>query len=300
MSEAKITAIAPWLGSKRNLAPEIVRELGPHRVYWEPTCGSMAVLLSKPPCTMETVNDLHGDLTNLARVIKHPVEGPRLYRRLRRTLVSEGLYLDSSSAIPAPYDSDDLDGERAYHYFLASWLGRNGNSGTMIGGSRGTGRSFCVRYTHSGGATGKRFGGVVSSIPSWRRRLAQVTILRRDAFEVIGKVEDAVGVAVYVDPPYLRETRTSFDRAKGCGGTSRYLHEFSEADHGRLSEALGRFRRTRVVVSYYDHPRLPELYPGWRLRRIEVSKALSNQGRRDQAGATKATEVLLVNDGKMF
>ncbi len=51
----KITAIAPWFGSKRTLAPEIVRRLGLHRAYCEPFCGSMAVLLAKPPCSFELV-----------------------------------------------------------------------------------------------------------------------------------------------------------------------------------------------------------------------------------------------------
>ena len=62
----KIGAIAPWFGSKRSMAPIIVSELGPHSAYWEPFCGSMAVLMAKPPCIMETVNDLHADLINLA------------------------------------------------------------------------------------------------------------------------------------------------------------------------------------------------------------------------------------------
>lgn len=65
-----ITAIAPWFGGKRNLAPAIVEELGPHRGYWEPFCGSLAVLLAKPRVSQETANDLHGDLINLARVLQ--------------------------------------------------------------------------------------------------------------------------------------------------------------------------------------------------------------------------------------
>jgi DNA adenine methylase len=76
-----ITSLVPWFGAKRTLAPRIVRELGPHRVYWEPFCGSCAVLLAKPRASMETVNELHGDLVNLARVVAHPVLGPQLYRR---------------------------------------------------------------------------------------------------------------------------------------------------------------------------------------------------------------------------
>jgi hypothetical protein len=49
------------------------------------------------------------------------------------------------------------------------------------------------------------------------------------------------------------------------------------------------------VVSYYEHPRLAELYPGWGKRTVEVAKSIVNQRKRDQRGATKAAEVLLVN-----
>lgn len=75
---AKIKAIAPWFGGKRNLAPDIVKALGKHTAYWEPFCGSMAVLLAKPESASETVCDLHEDVTNLARVrdSKGTVEAP--------------------------------------------------------------------------------------------------------------------------------------------------------------------------------------------------------------------------------
>lgn len=35
MAEMKIKAIAPWFGSKRKLAPTIIRELGEHKSYPE-------------------------------------------------------------------------------------------------------------------------------------------------------------------------------------------------------------------------------------------------------------------------
>jgi DNA adenine methylase len=60
-----ITALAPWFGSKRTMASDIVEALGPHSVYWEPFCGSMAVLLCKNACSVEVVNDLHDDVINL-------------------------------------------------------------------------------------------------------------------------------------------------------------------------------------------------------------------------------------------
>lgn len=296
MNEAKIKAIAPWFGGKRNLAPVIVDALGPHRVYWEPFCGSMAVLLVKPPCVMESVNDLHGDLINLARTIQHSQEGPRLYRRLRRVLMAEESFNESGEIVRDSTPSDVLDPERAFHYFITAWLGRNGVAGT---GSYNA--HFCVRYTANGGHAAKRWQSVVESIPAWRRRLASVTILRRDAFQILERIDDKAGTAIYVDPPYLKKGAT-------------YLHDFgmkpkrgqdrerAMEDHRRLAEALSRFRHCRVVVSYYDDPLLVELYPGWSKHTHEVSKALAHQGRRGASDA-KAQEVLLINEnnaGKLF
>jgi DNA adenine methylase len=272
----RITALAPWFGAKRNLAPRIVEVLGKHRVYWEPFCGSMAVLLVKPPCVMETVNDLHGDLTNLARVVQHQQEGPRLYRRLRRTLMVEDLCRESMDVVREDMSGNEMDAERAYHYMLASWLGRNGTAGTASYNF-----NFCVRYTASGGHAAKRWRSVVDSIPAWHKRLRNVTILRRDAFELLQRVEDKPGTAIYVDPPYL---------VKGA----KYLHDLRPEQHDRLAELLNGFRWARVVLSYYDHPKLSELYPGWKREEIEVSKALLHQGQRGKNNS-KALEVLLVN-----
>jgi DNA adenine methylase len=285
----KIKAIAPWFGAKRNLAAEIVAELGEHRVYWEPFCGSMAVLLEKAPCVMETVNDLHGDLTNLARVIQDQAEGPRLYRRLRRMFMAEPLFDDSAEIVRSEDVGQEIDPDRAFHYFVVSWLGRNGVAGT---GSYNA--QFCVRYTANGGHAAKRWDSAIESIPAWHRRLKNVTILRRDAFELLPRIDDRPGTAIYVDPPYIVKGAT-------------YLHDFGMATkrgqdteaaiqkHRELADALCRFRHTRIVVSYYEHPLLAELYPAsWTRRQIIVSKALAHQGRRG-ANDTKATEVLLIN-----
>lgn len=274
----KVTALAPWFGGKRTLAARIIEELGPHRIYWEPFCGSMAVLMAKSACVMETVNDLHGDLINLARVIQDETLGPKLYRRLRRTLMCEQLHREAAERhrergymVDRPADLD-----AAYDYFLCAWLGRNGVAGTSS-----YNQGFCVRYTAKGGHSATRWDSVVNSIPAWRRRLRNVTIMCRDGFELLPKIADDPGTAIYCDPPYL---------VKGA----KYVHDFDSQDHERLADALSRFRRTRVVVSYYDHPRLDELYPGWTKRHLNVSKALVHHGRRGTSDV-RAPEVLLVN-----
>lgn len=274
----KVTALAPWFGSKRTLAPTIIEAIGPHRVYWEPFCGSMSVLLAKPPCVMETVNDLHGHLVNLARIIQHPTMGPALYRRLRRVLFTEAQFDSERERVTTTEPGDELDPDSAFAYFLTSWCGRNGVAGTSSYNS-----GFCVRYTANGCHAATRWRSAVGSIPAWKRRLANVTILRRDAFALIERIEDAEGTAIYVDPPYI---------VKGA----KYRHDLGQADHERLAIALRRFKLARVVVSYYEHPELARLYAGWSKRDHATTKALVNQGMREKRGATKAPEVLIVNE----
>ncbi|HUV63639.1 MAG TPA: DNA adenine methylase [Sedimentisphaerales bacterium] len=275
----KIKAIAPWAGAKRNLAPRIVELLGKHRVYWELCAGSLAVLLAKEQCRMETAVDLHGDMTNLAFVLQNEAMALDLYGRAARTLMSDELFADARSRLVAARttERDIPDTKRAFDYLLCSWIGRNGCAGTAKYTS-----GFCVRYTANGGHAAKRWRSVIESIPAWHYRLLNVTILRRDIFEVAARIEDKAGTAIYCDPPYFE---------KGI----KYLHDFEPADHVRLAESLNQFEKARVVLSYYDHPQLRELYPNWTMHKIEVAKALAHQGARG-ANATTATEVLLVND----
>lgn len=276
----KITAVAPWFGSKRTIASRIIEALGPHSAYWEPFCGSMAVLLAKEPCTMETVNDLHGDLVNLARVLRSESLAVDLYGRLSRTLMSEAIFKAEATEwkrfghAPAG-DIPDID--RAYRFFLCSWMGMNGVAGTQI-----YNQGFCARYTKNGGHAATRFVAATESIPDWHHRLRAVTIMCRDGIDLVAKIEDANGVAIYCDPPYL---------VKGA----KYVHDFVDDDHARLAKALHRFKRTRVVVSYYDDPRLSLLYPGWSKIDCAVSKSMVSSGKRDDENKTKAPEVLLVN-----
>ena len=288
MNEMKINAIAPWFGAKRVLAPTIVEELGPHRAYIEPFCGSLAVLLAKPIAAQETVNDLHGDLVNLAMVLTSDSSSV-LYERLSRTLMCEAIHLQARQQVrsepsgpptgPPADQARHID--RAYDFFVMSWMGRNGISGTT---AAETNQNIACRWTPGGGSGGGRFASAVDSIPAWHNRLRSIMILNRDGFEIIEKIDDTDGMAVYVDPPYLKESRSS--------GT--YTHDFTDDDHRRLAKLLRRFKRTRVVVSYYDSPRLDDLYPLWTMRRFNINKAISIPNNRG-GKPTTAPEVLLMN-----
>lgn len=289
----ELTAIAPWLGSKRNIVPFIVEECGQHSAYWSLFGGSLADILGKKPCSLETATDLHGELINLARVLAAEPLARQLYARLDPVLMHQQMIVEAQERVvargpgtrPAP-GVPDVD--QAADYMLVSWCGRNG-----VAGTKSYNFGFCVRYTKNGGHAAKRWRSAVDSIPDWHDRLKNVTILNDDAFKVVERIEDSAGVVIYADPPYL---------VKG----SKYMHDFTtwkdgdelnpQNDHTRLAMCLRRFQKTRVVVSYYDHPALDLLYPGWKKRKIEVTKSLVSGGKRDDENDTRAVEVLLVNE----
>ncbi len=275
---AAITAIAPWFGGKRTLAPRIVEEIGDHKAYWEPFCGSLAVLLAKPQSREETVNDLNGDLVNLARVIASSIDAPELYGRLARTLISEQLQREAREHLRTDQPLAPID--RAYWYFVEAWQGRNG-----VAGTRQTNTGFCVRFTSNGGSPATRFRSAVESIPDWHQRLRNVTILSRDAFGILERIEDKAGTVIYADPPYIVKV-------------GKYVHDFTGEDHSRLAAAVGRFHKTRVIVSYYDHPTLRTIYPeaaGFTFVNCATSKNMAQGQRRDTLGKVTAPEILIVN-----
>lgn len=276
-----INALAPWFGGKRTMADRIVEVIGPDtKRLWDLFTGSMAVPFAMPDHVKIHVNDMHGDLINLAKVVSSPLQGPQFYRILRRTPFAQEVFLESQRAMQeigwrdGPYDL-----ARAYDYFVVSWMGMNGFAGTEKEDST----SFAVRYTSNGGDPATRFRSAVESIQHWRRCMRDWTILRRCGIELAEQIEDKEGTTIYADPPYLKKGAT-------------YRHDFTPEQHRRLAQALCRFKETRVVVSYYDSPDLAILYPGWKVIPVEANKGLAQSSARGKSGATKAPEVLLVNE----
>jgi len=300
----KIKAIAPWFGAKRTIVKRIVEEIGRPKAFWDSMAGSLSVTLAMEPCQMETVNDLHGDVINLGRVLASDA-CKDLYARLQRTLMCDELFLEAKAiccetpcdVAPSIREVKPSHVERAFYYMILSWQGRNGAAGT------GPGNLTPVRrYTSNGGPSGRRWLSAVESIPAWHQRLRAVDFMNVDAFDLLDRVEDKQGTVVYNDPPYIRKgakyvydfvQEVSIEEALADGGGEK---EGKRNDHVRLAIHLRRFRKTRVIVSYYDEPELDLLYPGWTKRRLDVTKSLVNQGMRDRRGQiVKTPEVLLIN-----
>lgn len=239
--------------------------------------------MRKPKCGLETVNDLNGDLINLARVVKDKDIAFELYDRLSRTLCAERFFIESKESwISDESQHTEPNVDRAYDFFVASWMGINGVSGTMR-----CNYQFALRWCVGGGQGASRWANVVSSIPAWHKRLQNVMIVQKDAFWLLENIKDDKGTVIYCDPPYIVKS-------------NKYVYDFEDDDHCRLAELLAQFKQARVIVSYYDHPRLEDLYNGWHRaytgkNRCSMRNACGSGKSPAPGGSTSQSEVLLVN-----
>ncbi len=234
-----------YFGGKTILAPRIVRLLPRHDHYVEPFCGSLAVLLAKPPSVMETVNDLDGDLMTFWRVLRdNPDELARAC----------ALTPHSRAEHQAAYNRtacDDL--ERSRRLWVTLTQGRGGIPR----------RSGWRHYVKPSGNTSMPayLTSYIDRMATVAERLQAVSLECLPALELIATYGREPDVLLYVDPPYLGSSRSSAGDPRN--GTNRYIHEMlNEDDHRELAAALTDCRAAVVLSGYpsalYDH-----LYDGW-------------------------------------
>jgi len=106
-----------------------------------------------------------------------------------------------------------------------------------------------------------KYLGVVERLLEIHQRLQGVQIEHGDWRRILAAYGHA-GVCVYLDPPYVWETRS---------GDKRYAHEFTRADHDELTAALLASPALCVLSGYRDaaiHRPLEEA--GWERTDMDV------------------------------
>lgn len=259
-----------WHGGKWRLAPWIVSNLPPHRIYVEPYGGAASVLLHKPRSTTEIYNDLDATLHQLFAVLRDDALAARLVRQLRLTPFAR-------EEFGRAYEPSDDPVEAARRTIVRSFMGygSDGTAGVYRTGFRRQ-RSTC------GSTPAREWAGFPSALEMIIDRLAGVTFERDDAVTVMRQFDEPRALH-YVDPPYLPETRSTGNRRRGQGYYV-YQHELETADHEQLLATL-RDLRGMVVLSGYPSPLYDAELAGW--HRIQ------RRARAD--GNRPRTEVLWIN-----
>lgn len=264
-----------WHGGKWKLAPWIIAQFPPHRVYVEPFGGAASVLLRKPRTYAEVYNDLDGDVVNFFRVLQDPCRARRLIELLTLTPFAraefEIAYQPASRAI-----------ERARRLAIRSYMGFGSNAhASTEKGHRSTG--FRANSHRSGTTPARDWMNYPQALATAVERWRGVIVEDRDAFKVI-ETHDRADTLFYVDPPYMHETRSAGAVNHFDIKYRMYRHELDDAGHKRLLEALSTVRGM-AAISGYSAPLYERALRGW--RRIETDAFAD--------GARRRVEVLWLN-----
>ncbi len=227
-TQNRVSLPLKWHGGKFYLASRIVALMPPHVHYVEPYAGGLSVMLATDPeGRSEVANDIDGHLTNFWRVLQGEETFARFHRILQAVPFSETEWRDA-----ATFDGDDPV-ERAVRFFIHVRQSLAGRMNGFAPLSR-------TRTRRGMNEQASAWLNAVDGLPFIHARLRRVSILNRDALEVI-RQQDGPDTLFYLDPPYLGETRTSDDV---------YSHEM---DANRHAEMLDTIRKVagRVMLSGY-------------------------------------------------
>jgi len=279
-----------WFGGKGHLARHIVPLLPPHECYVEPCCGAGAVFWWKPRAPLETLNDLAGDVVHFYRVLRDPVAFERFRVLAELTPYAREEFEECRRAC---HDDEDPVA-RAWAWFVSVRQAFGGATGAAAGEATRTGWRYSVG---AGTAAGTAAGGAARAVGSWgynasnangtrvssavrkylsvverlpeiHQRLQGVQIERGDWRRILAAYGHA-GACVYLDPPYVRETRR---------GDKQYAYEFTRSDHEDLTAAL-LASPARCVLSGYRHAAVhgPLEAAGWERTDFDVPISAARQ-----------------------
>lgn len=251
-------SILRYPGSKWNLADKISKLLPEHKTYLEPYFGSGAVLFTKIPSAIETVNDLNDDVVNLFRVIQQEPEA--LAEKIYLTPYSRKIYDDAWKIRP----KNEID--KALNFTIRSVMSHGFRVIEKSGWKmdvNGREKAYAVKH----------WNDLPDVIKEMTLRLKQVQIECRPAIELIEKYsrED---VSMYVDPPYVLSTRTR----------KQYSFEMENKNHEELLDVLNN-SKAKILLSGYDSDLYNKRLTNW--ERIEFS-ATAEKG-------LPRTEIIWVN-----
>jgi DNA adenine methylase len=264
LTELKPTRpVLRYHGGKFVLAPWIISNFPPHKIYVEPYGGAASVLMQKPRAYSEVYNDLAGEVVTLFKVLRDPVQASELERLLRLTPYSrkeyEGAFASSQEAL-----------ETCRRLVFRSFAGHAGAAthGRKTGFRNDTRRAFQVPAVD--------WLKFPDALEAMTRRLQGVVIESRPALDVLASY-DGPDTLFYLDPPYPKGTRDSGDD---------YLFELTDEQHRALAERSHALAAMVVISGYACDLYDVELYADW--HRVE-RKTFAE-------GARARTEVLWINE----
>lgn len=233
-----------WPGAKWRIAPWIVSMFPRHEVYCEPFFGSGAIFFTKEPSGTETINDRDSEIINLFTVCREAPD--ELAKLVEMTPYSREEYFESYKKAEEPL-------ERARRFLVRTWQSYGGK--TYQSASWSHDRTNMVFRPKYWSVLPERILQVIT-----RLRMAQIENM--DARELI-PMYNRKTTLLYVDPPYLRRTRTN----------KHYKCEFCTVKEHKQLLNLCLKHIGPYIISSYDDPLYEDALKGWEKfsKRVQVN-----------------------------
>jgi len=183
-------------------------------IYVEGFGGGASVLFQKDKTALEVYNDLGENVYSLFKVLSDKEMFLKLKERMDLAVYSAQLREEYKKDLKTNLSLED----RAYKFLYvnrSSFNGVGGFSTTMI-----------VRRNMSKSTSD--FLAMIDKLPEIHNRLSSVIIEHRDIFDLLDKYNKE-NVFMYLDPPYVKETRLS---------NQLYECEMTDEQHLQLCEKI--------------------------------------------------------------
>ena len=251
-----------WFGGKGNLITKLLPLIPPHKKYIEVFGGGATMLFAKELVENEVYNDIDQGLVECFWAIKDAKIFNPFFHFLNWT----------------PYSREE------YHHCLETWgqetdpaikaakwyaAARMSFSGVFGGGWR----SVVTQVRRDMVSSCSRWLSAIENLPTVHQRLQNVDILFNSWEVLLDCYEDKEHIFMYLDPPYIPETRR--------GG--EYQCEMTEEDHSKMVQSLLKHKKTMFMLSGYNHPVYKPLEDnGW--ERIDIETVCAAVGRTRSIG----------------
>lgn len=237
----------PWPGGKTRLLRHLLPLLSdnPHTCYVEAFSGGAALLFAREPAKVEVINDTHGELVRLYRVVANHLD--EFLRQFRWALTSRQMF--KWAQMQEPETLTDI--QRAVRFF---YLQRLAFGGKVVGQTFGIGTTSPRRINlmrleeHLSEAHLRLHNVVVENLP-WEHCVDRY---------------DTPHTLFFLDPPYWQ--------TEGYGGS------FGMDQYLQLAEVMAGLKG-RAILTINDHPDMRKVFSGFRSNVVAINYTIAGGGK---------------------